>query len=116
MNGKPPVVLVGVGATSDDVFVKSKTMNSATMVCAASVDRSLFRSKINKRRFLLYGDFHTLKQSQRGLIRLLKAYSSLYRERPIILALEMFKAIADAPEQWSAVFFPIWPDLAGDAP
>lgn len=22
--------------------------------------------------------------------------------------------IADAPEQWSAVFFPIWPDLAGD--
>jgi KDO2-lipid IV(A) lauroyltransferase len=24
--------------------------------------------------------------------------------------------IADAPEQWSAVFFPIWPDLAGDEP
>lgn len=24
--------------------------------------------------------------------------------------------IADAPEQWSAVFFPIWPDLAGGAP
>lgn len=24
--------------------------------------------------------------------------------------------IADAPEQWSAVFFPIWPDLAPDAP
>jgi KDO2-lipid IV(A) lauroyltransferase len=23
--------------------------------------------------------------------------------------------IADAPEQWSAVFFPIWPDLAGEA-
>jgi KDO2-lipid IV(A) lauroyltransferase len=23
--------------------------------------------------------------------------------------------IADAPEQWSAVFFPIWPDLAGQA-
>jgi lauroyl/myristoyl acyltransferase len=23
--------------------------------------------------------------------------------------------IADAPEQWSAVFFPIWPDLAADA-
>lgn len=22
--------------------------------------------------------------------------------------------VADAPEQWSAVFFPIWPDLAGD--
>jgi len=23
------------------------------------------------------------------------------------------RAIANAPEQWSAVFFPIWPDLAG---
>ncbi|MBA2719099.1 MAG: hypothetical protein H0U52_07660, partial [Chloroflexi bacterium] len=22
--------------------------------------------------------------------------------------------IADAPDQWSAVFFPIWPDLAGE--
>ena len=34
--------------------------------------------------------------------------------REIALAFEA--VIADAPEQWSAVFFPIWPDLAGEAP
>jgi KDO2-lipid IV(A) lauroyltransferase len=29
------------------------------------------------------------------------------------LAAAFEDVIADAPEQWSAVFFPIWPDLAG---
>lgn len=42
-------------------------------------------------KFLLYGDFHALKQSQRGLLRLLRAYSQRYRNAPIVLALEMFK-------------------------
>ena len=34
------------------------------------------------------------------------------------LAAAFESLIADAPEQWSAVFFPIWPDLAaaGEAP
>jgi hypothetical protein len=42
--------------------------------------------------FLLYGDFHTLKQTQKGLVRLLKEYRHHQPERPIVLALEMFKA------------------------
>ena len=29
------------------------------------------------------------------------------------IAVALEDVIADAPEQWSAVFFPIWPDLAG---
>src|SRR6266550_3839895 len=29
------------------------------------------------------------------------------------MAIAFESLIADAPEQWSAVFFPIWPDLAG---
>jgi KDO2-lipid IV(A) lauroyltransferase len=32
------------------------------------------------------------------------------------LAAAFEDVIADAPEQWSAVFFPIWPDLAGPDP
>lgn len=32
------------------------------------------------------------------------------------LAAAFEDVIADAPEQWSAVFFPIWPDLAGPEP
>ncbi len=30
-------------------------------------------------------------------------------------AVALEELIAEAPEQWSAVFFPIWPDLAGDS-
>lgn len=45
-----------------------------------------------RHRFVLYGDFHTLKQSQRGLLRLLKEFHARHPERPIILVLEMFKA------------------------
>lgn len=41
---------------------------------------------------LLYGDFHTLKQTQKGLVRLLQDYQLHQPKRPIILALEMFKA------------------------
>lgn len=41
---------------------------------------------------LLYGDFHTLKQAQRGLLRILRDYIRLFPQRRIVLALEMFKA------------------------
>jgi hypothetical protein len=31
------------------------------------------------------------------------------------LAAAFEEAIAEAPEQWSGAFFPIWPDIAADA-
>jgi uncharacterized iron-regulated protein len=48
--------------------------------------------KIKQQKFVLYGDFHTLKQSQRGLLRLLKSFKDKYPAQKIILALEMFRA------------------------
>jgi len=39
----------------------------------------------------LFGDFHTLKQAQRGLLRLLRDYRLQHPERSIVLALEMFR-------------------------
>ncbi len=42
--------------------------------------------------FLIWGDFHTLKQSQRGLLRLLRSLVERSRPTPIVLAVEMFKA------------------------
>ncbi|MFW7380108.1 MAG: ChaN family lipoprotein [Oligoflexus sp.] len=42
--------------------------------------------------FLLYGDFHTLKQTQKGLVRILRDYIGHNPNRPMVLALEMFKA------------------------
>lgn len=43
-------------------------------------------------RFILYGDFHALKQSQRGLLRAIRAYSQKYKNAPFVLALETFKS------------------------
>lgn len=42
---------------------------------------------------LLYGDFHTHRQTQKGLIRILENYLSYSPERPIVLAMEMFRAV-----------------------
>ncbi len=47
---------------------------------------------IKKQSLALYGDFHTLKQSQRGLVRLLRALLTGDKQPPIILALEAFEA------------------------
>lgn len=47
---------------------------------------------LKKTDFLLYGDFHTLKQSQRGLLRILRALvKNSQQRRNITLALEAFK-------------------------
>ena len=49
--------------------------------------------EIRRHRLLLYGDFHTLRQSQRGLLRLLRAYVERQKTNKVVIALEMFKAI-----------------------
>ncbi len=46
---------------------------------------------IHSARFMLFGDFHTHRQSQRGLMRILRAYRSRQPDRPIFLAIEAFK-------------------------
>ena len=49
--------------------------------------------QIDKSDVLLYGDFHTHRQTQKGLIRILENYIALNEDRDIVLALEMFRAI-----------------------
>lgn len=65
-----------------------------------SLPRNFHRSSLNaiyesirQSRIVLYGDFHTLRQSQRGLLRLMRGYAERQKTRKIIIALEMFKAI-----------------------
>ena len=48
---------------------------------------------LKRHRFVLYGDFHTLRQSQRGLLRLLRAYVEKQKTNKVVIALEMFKAV-----------------------
>jgi uncharacterized iron-regulated protein len=47
---------------------------------------------MRKTPYVLYGDFHTLRQSQRGLLRILRSYTERLRTTKVVLALEMFKA------------------------
>jgi len=44
-----------------------------------------------KKKFILYGDFHSLRQSQRGFLRLLRNFKERLRDKRIVIALEMFK-------------------------
>src|SRR5690606_7105112 len=59
------------------------------------VERSALASvleTLRRKQFLLYGDFHTLRQSQRGFLRIMRSYQERLRDRKIVVALEMFKA------------------------
>ncbi|MBF0443486.1 MAG: ChaN family lipoprotein, partial [Oligoflexales bacterium] len=56
------------------------------------VNLDYFLDAMNRSHFVLYGDFHTLKQSQRGLLRLLRSFQVKYPKRHIILAMEMCQA------------------------
>lgn len=40
--------------------------------------------------FALYGDFHTLKQSQKGLLRILRGFRRKFPNKEVILTVEMF--------------------------
>lgn len=47
-------------------------------------------AQISKSDIVLFGDFHTFEQNQRGLINLLKAFRSSYPDCRFVLGLEMF--------------------------
>jgi hypothetical protein len=55
-------------------------------------DAEAFSTAIAAANLVLYGDFHTLRESQLGFVRLLRNYCSAYPERQIVIAVEMFAA------------------------
>lgn len=55
-------------------------------------DASYLLKQVGDARILLFGDFHTLKQSQRGFLRLLCQIRDQYPKRPLMVALEIFNA------------------------
>ncbi|MEN9835634.1 MAG: hypothetical protein RL011_1827 [Pseudomonadota bacterium] len=48
---------------------------------------------LKRHEFVLYGDFHTLRQSQRGLLRLVRSHVDRQRTDKVVIALEMFKHV-----------------------
>lgn len=77
--------------------------NSAIISYSRKFEQSLPRrfKKINREDFfagivdadiILYGDFHTLKQSQKGFVRLLEELAVFNPSRPRLIAMEAFQA------------------------
>ncbi|SMF69598.1 ChaN family lipoprotein [Pseudobacteriovorax antillogorgiicola] len=55
-------------------------------------DLNTILKRLHDSDILLFGDFHTHRQTQKGLIRILEAYGKIDPERQMVLAMEMFRA------------------------
>lgn len=86
--------VVGVGS-QNIIEYSTKFQNALTKSFKITTQSTLVQD-IKQNRIVLYGDFHTLRQSQRGLMRILRAYCDKMRTNKIVLALEMFRAC----DQW----------------
>lgn len=74
-----------------EIIRYSENFYNSLPATASHIEQDLLLQKISESDILLYGDFHTFKQTQRGLIRLLRNYVKFDNKRSIILALEMFR-------------------------
>jgi hypothetical protein len=55
-------------------------------------NQSTLLAAIKDHRFILYGDFHTLRQSQRGLLRIIRSHCDRSKSKRVVIALELIKA------------------------
>lgn len=78
--------------TAPSIKNYAKKFEASLPAKARQVQLRTILDTLNSRALLLFGDFHTLKQSQLALMRVLHAYRLLQPNRQMILALEMFKA------------------------
>ena len=60
------------------------------------IERSEFFSAVADAKIILYGDFHTLKQSQKGCLSLIEALAHFHPHQKRLLALETFRATDQA--------------------
>lgn len=55
-------------------------------------NQSTLLKAFKEHRFILYGDFHTLRQSQRGLLRIIRSHCDRSKSKRVVIALELIKA------------------------
>ena len=61
-----------VAGNSRTILAYSEKFQKSLPVRCARATQADLLSALKQHRFVLYGDFHTLRQSQRGLLRLLR--------------------------------------------
>lgn len=77
----------------------SKTLLRYTQKLMADLPKSFTTTELgdvltalDKHQIWLYGDFHTFRQSQRGLLRLLRDYCFKKPEQKLVIGMELFRA------------------------
>ena len=82
-----------VSGTSATILAYSAKFEQSLPKRCVRTNQTELLAAMRQHRFILYGDFHTLRQSQRGLLRLLRTYVERQRTKKVVLALEMFKCV-----------------------
>ncbi len=80
------------GLNSEEIAEYSQSFQRSLPGSFEHTDAGSLLNQLASAQILLYGDFHTLKQSQRGFLRLLCQIREQYPERPMMVALEIFNA------------------------
>lgn len=78
----------GDGAT---IIAYSKKFEQSLPSKFRRIERGDFFSYLSDANIVLYGDFHTLRQSQKGFVRLMEELAKFHPQQKFLIAMEMFK-------------------------
>lgn len=81
-----------VGEQSRNLILYSTQFENSLPDHFSSTTLTAILETLRKKQYVLFGDFHTLRQCQRGFLRLLRSYRERLKDNKVIIALEMFKA------------------------
>ena len=78
-------------ADGDTIIAYSKKFEQSLPSKFRKIERSDFFSYLSDAKMILYGDFHTLRQSQKGFVRLMQELAKFHPQQKCLIAMEMFK-------------------------
>lgn len=75
----------------DAILAYSKKFEQSLPSKFRKIERSDFFSYLSDADIVLYGDFHTLRQSQKGFVRLMQELAKFHPRQKCLIAMETFK-------------------------
>lgn len=77
--------------SSPKIIRYSKQFESSLPLAFEKTNQADVLEAAREANVIVYGDFHTLRQSQRGFLRILRAYQQRYKTKKMALFLEVFR-------------------------
>lgn len=81
-----------VGKTSKLIIKYSTAFERSLPKKFSKATLNQLMAAFKEHRFILYGDFHALRQSQRGFLRLVRVHCDRQNTKRVVIALELIKA------------------------